>query len=81
MHIGMVPESSPPYVNSRDPSSEVCFNPPSDDITKIEGLHVSKKKSVVDVVTGLGKVKGNDILCVAFFHHVRHRFLEDQQIG
>ncbi len=32
-------------------------------------------------VKGVGKIKVDDINCGAFFHHARHRFLEDQQIG
>ncbi len=39
------------------------------------------KKFVVDEVKGLSKIKVDDINCVAFGHHARHRFLEDQQIG
>ncbi len=55
---------------SRDPSSQVCFNSPHDDIAKIEGFHFHH-----------GKAKVDDITCVAFVHHARHRFLEGQQTG
>ncbi len=68
-------------VHSQDPTKEVCFNPTHDDITKTEGLHFGQKKSVVDGVKGLGKIKVDNINCVTLIHHVRHRFLEDQQIG
>ncbi len=53
-------------VYSRDPSRKLCFDPPHDDITKTEGF---------------GKIKVDNINCVSLVHHVRHRFLEDQQIG
>ncbi len=46
-----------------------------------EGLHFRQKKSVVYGVKGLGKIRGDDINCVAFVNHARHHFLEDQQIG
>ncbi len=56
-------------------------HPTHDDITKTEGLHFGQKKSVVDRVKGLGKIKVDHINCVSLVHHARHRFLVDQQIG
>ncbi len=44
-------------VYSWDPSRKVCFIPTHDDITKIEGVHFRNKKSVVDGVKGLDKIK------------------------
>ncbi len=68
-------------MHSRDPTRQVCFNSTHDDITKTEGLHFGQKKSVVDGVKGLGKIKVDIINCVTLVYHARHRFLEDQQIG
>ncbi len=51
---------------SRDPPRNVCFNLPHGDIIKAELL---------------GKIKVDNINCVAFVHHALHRFFEDQQIG
>ncbi len=39
----------------------VCFNPTHDDITKTEGLHFGQKKSVVDGVKGLDKIKADNM--------------------
>ncbi len=50
-------------------------------IIKTEGRHFCQKKSVLDRVKGLGKIKVDNINCVTLVHHARHRFLEDQQIG
>ncbi len=49
---------------------------PHSDITKTEGLHFSQMKSAVDGIKSLGKIKIDDINCVAFVHPVLHRFLE-----
>ncbi len=70
-----------PNVHSRDPSRNVCFNQTYDDITKTEGLHFRKKKSVVDGVKGLGKIKVDNINCVTLVYHARHRYLKGKQIG
>ncbi len=50
-------------------------------MAKTEGLHFGQKKSVVDGVKGLGKIKVDNINCVTLVHQARHRFLDDQQIG
>ncbi len=63
------------------PFRKVCFNPPVDDITLAERLHFRQKKSVVNGVKGLNKIKVERINCVTFIHHAHHRFFEDQQIG
>ncbi len=68
-------------VHSQDLTRKVCFNPKHDEITKTEGLHFRQKKSVVDGVKGLGKIKVDNINCVTVDHNACHRFLEDQQIG
>ncbi len=41
----------------QDPFIKVCFNPPLDDITLAERLDFRQKKSVVDGVKGLDKIK------------------------
>ncbi len=65
----------------RNPFRKFCFRPPAIDIPKAEEIHLHQKKSVIDGVKGFGKIKVDDINCVTLAHHVRHRFLEDQQIG
>ncbi len=57
------------------PDQKVCFNPTHDDIAKTEGLHFRQKKSVVDGVKGLGRIKVVNINCVTLVHHVRHGLL------
>ncbi len=79
--IGMVPENFLATCTLVYPSRSVCFNPPHDGITETEGLHFRQKKSVLDGVKGLGKIKIDKISCGAFVHHARHRKLEEQQIG
>ncbi len=66
---------------TRDQPRQVCIDPQHDDITKTELLHFQQKKAVVDGVKGLGKIKVGNTNRVAFVHHTRHRYLEDQQIG
>ncbi len=46
-----------------------------------EELNLRQKKSVVDGVKGLDKFEVDNINCLTFVHHARHRFLEDQLIG
>ncbi len=49
--------------------------------TTTEGLHFGQKKSVVDGVKGLSKIKVDNINCVILIHRVHHLCIEDQQIG
>ncbi len=71
----MVPGSSPPTFFSLETHQERY--------TSIHHTTTSQgpKKSVVDGMKGLGKIKVNDINRVVVVHHARHRFLEDHQIG
>ncbi len=39
------------------------------------------KKPMVDGVKDIGKSKVHGIHCLAFIHHARHRYLEDEQVG
>ncbi len=36
---------------------------------------------MVDGVKDIGKIKVDDISCLALIHHARNRFLEDEQVG
>ncbi len=72
----MVPESSPPTCTLETrPERYASIH------RTAEEVHFRLKKPVIDGVKGLGKIKVDNINCVAFVQHARHRFLEVQQIG
>ncbi len=78
--IGISPECSPPTC-ARETRPENYFNSPHDDIIKTEEHHFRQKKSVIDGVKGLGKIKADNIKCETLVHYARHRFLKTISLG
>ncbi len=73
-------------MSSRDPYIKACFNPPHDGITKTKGLPFRQKKSVLDGVKSLGKIRVDDINCVdgvklPVFHQERRGGRLDTNFG
>ncbi len=80
LRIGIVPEITPPTfaletrpVRYASIQRTMASSRPKD--------FIFTKKPMVDGVKDIGKIKVDDISCLAFIHHARNRFLEDEQVG
>ncbi len=75
LRIGVVPESSPPTCTLNTRSGRYAS------IHRTTTPHWQKDFSFLKINLWLTESKVDDINCVAFVHHARHRFFVHQEIG